>query len=213
MHCYMRAQTDAYAKHYAGAFSKYWISNATNTLKLGFQITHKLMTKSRHNHDILTKSKILGNAASPMQIELCLQVFSLPFTLHRRCNISYTVCLSDTAVNWSWTCDHIRHLGCCHRVVFHFSGSSARLHSLCTLFQCVLRRSGIVLRFWHARKYWNFERGLFRHQWWRFAFTFRNIVLEYWWLGLVSISFKSTIWWLNPGSQCLNSSLLKRSVW
>ena len=52
---------------------------------LKFQITHKLMTKSRHN---LTKSKILGNAASPMQSELCLQFFSLPFTLHRRCNIS-----------------------------------------------------------------------------------------------------------------------------
>ena len=50
-----------------------------------FQFTHKLTTKSRHN---LTKSKIFGNAVSPMQSEWRLKVFSLPFTLDWRCNIS-----------------------------------------------------------------------------------------------------------------------------
>ena len=121
---------------------------------LKFQITHKLMTKSRHN---LTKSKILGNAASPMQSELCLQVFSLPFTLHRRCNIFrkkfFVRLCSEFIVNlWeNWN------LGCFTNC-FQDSGSSARLHSLCALFQCVLRRPELcydfecpkILKFWEG---------------------------------------------------------------
>ena len=109
-----------------------------------FQFTHKLTTKSRQNP---TKSKIFGNAASPMQSEWRLQVFTLPFTLHWRCNISENLLfvrlwcefIVNLWVNWN--------LGCLKNC-FQSLGSSARLHSLCALFQCVLRLSGIVLRFW-----------------------------------------------------------------
>ena len=81
-----------------------------------------------------------------MQSEWRLQVFSLPFTLHWRCNISENLLfvrlwrefIVNLWVNWN--------LGCLKNC-FQSPGSSVRLHSLCTLFQCVLRLSGIVLRF------------------------------------------------------------------
>ena len=55
--------------------------------------------KSRHNN--LTKSKHFRQCyASPMQSEWRLQVFSLPFTLHWRCNFSENL-LWDCGVNSS----------------------------------------------------------------------------------------------------------------
>ena len=144
------------------------------------------MTKSCHN---LTKRKFFGNAASPMQSEWRLQVFSLPFTLHWRCNISENLLfvrlwrefIVNLWVNWNWGC-----LKNC----FQSPGSSARLHSLCAPFQCILRLSGIVLILTICVCFSNCCFGILMSR---------------------SFSFKQSIWQVNPGSQCLKTACPKEA--
>ena len=169
--------------------------------------------KSCHN---LTKSKILGNAASPMQSEWCLQVS----VCHSLCiaigdatfpKIYFVRLCREFIINlWAnWN------LGCL-TICFQDSGSSARLHtcSLCALFQCILHCPELCYDF-ECPKILKFWGGVFTRQYWRFAFVFWIVALEYWCLGvsLWNRVFDELIRPVSVWRQLAIEALPKRSVW
>ena len=140
-----------------------------------------------------------------MQSEWRLQVFSLPFTLHWRCNISENLLfvrlwcefIVNLWVNWN--------LGCLKNCF----QSPARVFIVCarcfSAFFSPVRNCVTILS---ARKCWNFERGVFTHQYWRFAFVFFNCCFG---ILMSSFSFKRSIWQVNPGSHCLKTACPKEA--
>ena len=118
-----------------------WRLKTKNYKHPKFQFTHKLKTKSRHN---LTKSKFLAMLHRQCKVNGKLKLANAIHFALARCNISENLLfvrlwrefIINLWVNWN--------LGCLKNC-FNSPGSSARLHSL---FQCILRLSGIVLRVW-----------------------------------------------------------------
>ena len=120
------------------------------------------MTKSRHN---LTKSKILGNAASPNQTSKWMAFASFQFAIHFALAIQHSENLLCEIVAWI---NHqfvskleFRVLDLSWGIVSNLQ-DPARVfnhrHSLCMLFQCVLRRPELcynferpkILKFWEG---------------------------------------------------------------
>ena len=60
-------------------------------------------------------------------------------------------------------------------IFYVVNGAALELQFACKSYVSVIR-----LRFWAPRKYWNLERGVFTRQYWRFAFVFWIVALEYW---------------------------------
>ena len=149
--------------------------------------------------------------ASPMQSERRLQVFSLPFTLHNwRCNISENflfVRLWREFIVYLWVNWNLGYLKNC----FQSPGSSTRLHSLCALFQCVLRCPDLCYDF-ERPKMMKFWEGCVHTSIWSIltiCVCFLNCCFGI--LMSRSFSFKRSIWQVNPGSQCLKTACPKEA--
>ena len=67
----------------------------------------------------------------------------------------------------------------------------------------------IRLRFWAPENIESWRGVIFTHQYCRFAFVFRIVALEYWFLR-VSLS-NGSIWQVYPGSQCLKRACPKEA--
>ena len=131
--------------------------------------------------------------------------------LHRQCKVNgvcklsvcHSLCIGDATflkiysvrfwrefivnlwVNWNLGCLKVEELF--PNPISRLQRASTRLHSLCALFQCVLRLTGIVLRFWTPE-----SAEILRGVCWHvhiddLRLCFEIVALEYWCLG-VSLS-------------------------